>query len=243
MIMKKVIHEAESRGVAYHGWLVSNHTFSFAGYHNSKRMNFGFLRVLNDNKVIAGEWFTTHPHENMEIISIPLFGELKHQDNLWNQEIIRENEVQAISAGSWVLHSEFNNSDVQPLEFLQLRIQTQAYDITPSYSHKSFSSKQRINQWQLQVSGKKLDNVVMIHQDAYISRIFLEQGMKSVYKKYKKEHGVYFFLIEGKWVIAWEHLRPRDGIGIEYEWTDIHLHAKDNFDVLAIEVPMNKKNL
>lgn len=180
-----------------------------------------------------------HPSEDIEVIIIPLSGAMRYKDNKWNEFVLHPWDVHALSAWTWVMHSEYNDSDIESLKFLELRIQAKEHWIAPVCFQKFFSEIERINAWQMLVSGDKSDKVVTINQDAYISRIYLEWWKKSIYKKKRAHHGVYFFLIDGKGIIAWEHLRPRDGIGVETNHTEINLHAKTDFDVLAIEVPMS----
>ena len=178
--MKHIIHKAESRGYANHGWLKSYHTFSFAGYHNPERVHFGMLRVLNDDFVDAGMGFGKHPHDNMEIISIPLSGALHHQDSTGRDKIIQTGDVQIMSAGTGIFHSEVNASQVEPVTFLQLWIFPKVNNIEPRYDQKEFNVADRTNQFQVVVSPTQENDSLFINQDAWLSLIELEEGKEAL---------------------------------------------------------------
>jgi len=190
--MQPMYHDNQSRGLADHGWLKSRHTFSFADYYNPERMNFGILRVLNDDIVTPSMGFGTHPHENMEIISIPLSGSLRHQDSMGNKHIISTGEVQIMSAGSGITHSEYNNSPSGDVNFLQIWVLPKERDITPRYDQKVFDEGNRKNRFQLLVSPENSDKTVLINQDAWFSLADIEAEKQVTYEKNNKKNGVYF---------------------------------------------------
>ncbi len=235
--MKKTIHRAESRGHADHGWLNAHHSFSFANYYNPERIRFGTLRVLNDDIVQPGEGFGTHPHDNMEIVTIPLRGELAHKDSTGNKEVIRPNEVQIMSAGSGLTHSEFNNSKTEEINLLQIWVFPKERNIKPRYDQKVFNPEERINKIKTVVSPSDKD-ALWINQNAYFSITSLEKEKAVNYEIKSKGNGLYVFLIEGKIEIAGETLGKRDAIGLE-DLKDIEIKAAEKSEVLLIEVPMN----
>ena len=234
--MKKIIHKAASRGYADHGWLKSYHTFSFASYQNSERMNFGMLRVLNDDVVQPEMGFGTHPHRNMEIISIPISGALSHKDSIGNKRSIEVGEVQVMSAGTGLKHSEFNDSKIDAVNFLQLWIIPEIENITPYYNQKIFEALERKNKFQVLVSPKDKQVVgsLPINQQGYISMIDLDKGFETAYNL---KNGAYFFLIEGEVLIENENLKKRDAIGI-IETNKVNIKANKSSKLLVIDVPM-----
>ena len=234
--MKKIIHKAASRGYADHGWLKSYHTFSFASYQNSERMNFGMLRVLNDDVVQPEMGFGTHPHRNMEIISIPISGALSHTDSIGNKRSIEVGEVQVMSAGTGLKHSEFNDSKIDAVNFLQLWIIPEIENITPYYNQKIFEALERKNKFQVLVSPKDKQVVgsLPINQQGYISMIDLDKGFETAYNL---KNGAYFFLIEGEVLIEDENLEKRDAIGI-IEKNKVYIKANKSSKLLVIDVPM-----
>ena len=236
--MKKIIHKAASRGYADHGWLRSYHTFSFASYQNSERMNFGMLRVLNDDVVQPEMGFGTHPHRNMEIISIPISGALSHKDSIGNKRSIEVGEVQVMSAGTGLKHSEFNDSKIDAVNFLQLWIIPEIENITPYYNQKIFEALERKNKFQVLVSpmDKQVGGSLPINQQGYISMIDLEKGFETAYDL---RNGAYFFLIEGEVLIEDENLEKRDAIGI-IEKEKVYIKANKSSKLLIIDVPMIK---
>lgn len=235
--MEAVLHKAGSRGVANHGWLHSHHTFSFANYYNPERMGFGSLRVINDDIVAPGMGFGTHPHNNMEIISIPLAGSLKHKDTMGNEFIIKKGDIQAMTAGTGIAHSEYNASSEEDVNFLQIWVLPKKQNVTPNYSQKEFSDHERLNKLQLIVSPDGRHQSVEINQDAYFSMVNFDEGRSLTYSKYQKENGIYFFLLEGELAVHHESLHKRDALGIKNA-DDINLQAKASSELLIMEVPM-----
>jgi redox-sensitive bicupin YhaK (pirin superfamily) len=235
--MKKVIHKAATRGAANHGWLKSYHTFSFAGYQDSNRMNFGMLRVLNDDIVKPKMGFGKHPHRNMEIISIPISGELSHKDSMDNKRSIEVGEVQVMSAGTGLTHSEFNDSKTNEVHFLQLWIIPEVDNITPYYDQKKFGEGERKNQFQTVVSPKSnlVEGSLPINQQAYILMIDLDKDFEI---EYQLKNSAYFFLIDGAVSIADEDLEKRDAICV-LETTKVSIKASKQSKLLVIDVPMN----
>ena len=235
--MKKTIHKAVSRGLANHGWLKSFHTFSFANYFNPERMNFGMLRVLNDDIVQPKMGFGTHPHKNMEIISIPISGALSHKDSMNNQRSIEVGEVQVMSAGTGLTHSEFNDSKTTETNFLQLWIIPEKNEVTPYYNQKKFEESERKNKFQTLVSpkDKQVEGSLPINQQGYISMIDLENNFEI---EYDLKNSAYFFLIDGEVSIADEILNNRDAIGIE-DVEKVSVKALKKSKLLVIDVPIN----
>ena len=235
--MKPMYHENQSRGLADHGWLKSRHTFSFADYYNPERMNFGLLRVLNDDIVTPSMGFGTHPHENMEIISIPLSGTLRHQDSMGNKHIISTGEVQIMSAGSGITHSEYNNSSSEDVNFLQIWVLPKERDITPRYDQKVFDEGNRKNRFQLLVAPENSEETVLINQDAWFSLADIEAEKQVAYEKNDKKNGVYFFVIEGNVKIEGHDIKRRDGLGL-IDGETYPISAQTKTQLLAIEVPL-----
>lgn len=235
--MKTTLHKSNTRGVAEHGWLKSFHTFSFANYYNPERMGFGALRVINDDVVDPGMGFGAHPHRDMEIISIPLTGSLHHQDSMGNDFVIRAGEVQIMSAGTGVVHSEFNNSSTEKTNFLQIWVIPKETGGRPRYSQKEFSQKERLNKFQLIVSPDGRMGSTQIRQNAYFSLIDLEKGREVEYSKIQKENGIYFFVINGSLTVGIEELERRDGLEVFAE-DNLALKANETSNVLVMEVPL-----
>ena len=235
--MKKIIHKSNSRGYYDYGWLKTNHTFSFNEYYNPERMKFGMLRVLNDDFVSAGEGFGTHPHNDMEIVSIPLSGALAHKDSTGTEEVIYPNDIQVMSAGTGILHSEYNHSEKSETNFLQLWIFPDKKGHTPRYDQKTFEPEMRKNKLMTIVSPDKSKGNLWLNQDAYLSMADLDKGNSVNYKIRTKGNGVYIFLIEGKISVADEILSKRDSLGIS-EADELLLKAEENSRLLIIEVPM-----
>lgn len=235
--MKTIYHKADSRGHVDHGWLDTHHTFSFANYHNPERMNFGVLRVLNDDVVAGGMGFGEHPHRDMEIISIPLEGQLAHGDSMGNQGIISKGEVQVMSAGTGVMHSEKNANADKPVKFLQIWIIPNKMRVEPRYDQISITNRAKPNDFQQIVSPNKDDNGVRIHQDAWMHLAEFEKGKTKEYKINNRKNGVYIFMIEGKIKINDQVLEKRDGYGISAIESFV-VEAMENSELLLIEVPM-----
>ena len=239
--MKKTIHRSETRGLAEHGWLKSRHTFSFANYYEPKRMNFGVLRVLNDDIVQPGMGFGTHPHDNMEIVSIPLSGELAHKDSTGTKEVIKTGDIQIMSAGTGVTHSEFNNSESELVNFLQIWVFPKKKNINPGYAQKTYKDEVSLNKILNLISPEKGNNTLWINQDAYFSIANIEKEKSVKYDIHKKENGLYVFVIDGEIKIDGDTLSKRDAIGLE-DISNIEINALQNSELLFIEVPMDNQN-
>ena len=234
-IKNTIFHSADSRGLANHGWLISRHTFSFAGYYDPDRMNFGALRVLNDDIVKPGMGFGTHPHDNMEIISIPITGSLAHKDSIGREKEIKEGEVQIMSAGSGLTHSEYNFSKTKEVNFLQIWILPKVRNIKPRYDQKDFSSLLNENKLITVVSPDD-DEALWINQDVVMSLGRLKAGSKIEHKIKFRNNGIYAFLIEGKSIIDEQKLSRRDAVGF-FERKEISLEIIEDTTLLIIEVP------
>ncbi len=237
--MKGALHKSDTRGLANHGWLQSRHTFSFANYHDPERMGFGLLRVINDDIVQPRMGFDTHPHENMEIVTIPNSGELRHQDSVGNAQRIRAGEVQIMSAGTGITHSEYNGSDSELVAFLQIWVLPKFQNIEPRYGQQLFSCDDRKNKFQIVVSPDKDDNdgAIWINQDAWFSQGDFDKGQTGGYRIKREGNGAYFFVIEGAVTIADEQLQRRDGIGVE-DATNSDFEGAEDCQLLVIDVPM-----
>lgn len=239
--MKTIEFKASDRGYANHGWLEANHSFSFANYYDPGKTNFGALRVLNDDVIQANMGFSTHPHDNMEIITIPLEGALKHKDSMSEKWIpIETGEVQVMSAGTGVRHSERNNSLTEFINLFQIWIMPEEQGVEPAYDQMKFDPKDRLNTLQTLVSSynDEISGTLKIHQDARISRIDLRGDSVFTYKLKSKNHGVYVMLISGEISVADIIFEKRDAIGIS-ETNDFTIKANENSEILFIEVPMN----
>jgi redox-sensitive bicupin YhaK (pirin superfamily) len=237
--MKTVLHKAMTRGHANHGWLQSWHTFSFAGYHDPQRVHFGALRVLNDDTVAPGMGFGKHPHDNMEIISIPLSGDLEHGDSLGNTAVIRQGDVQVMSAGTGVVHSEKNKNSDQAVKFLQIWIFPNEKGVQPRYDQKSFSDSEKQNKLATVVSPVGTsDGGVQVHQNAWFHLGKLDKGTTVEYSLKKQGNGVYAFLLEGDITINEIALNRRDGLGIS-ETDTLTIQANSEAELLLMEVPMH----
>jgi quercetin 2,3-dioxygenase len=236
--MNTVVHKANSRGHANHGWLDSWHTFSFAGYHDPERIHFGALRVLNDDTVAPGMGFGKHPHDNMEIISIPLEGDLEHGDSMGTTAVIRQGDVQAMSAGTGIIHSEKNNNSDKPVKFLQIWIFPNKKNVEPRYDQKTISGDEKQNKLATIVSPVGTsDGGVQVHQDSWFHLSKLDSGKELTYELKKKGNGVYAFVLDGDIKVGEIELNRRDGLGIS-ESDSITIHANAPSEILLIEVPM-----
>ena len=235
--MKTIIDKAASRGYFDHGWLKTHHTFSFADYSNPKRMHFGALRVLNDDWVTPGNGFDTHPHKNMEVISIPLNGYLRHGDSIQNSETITPGDIQVMSAGTGIFHSEFNDSAEQQLEFLQIWVFPREENTKPKYNNYDVRSLLKKNELSLILSPDG-ETPAAINQDAWFSIGELDAGQIKEYKLHKKSTGVYLFVIEGEVEVNNTVLSKRDGAGF-YETDSITIEVLKDSRILLMEVPMN----
>lgn len=235
--MNKVIHKAETRGHANHGWLDSHHTFSFANYHNPERMHFGVLRVLNDDQVDGGKGFGTHPHDNMEIISIPLEGDLEHKDSMGNVAVIKEGDIQVMSAGTGIYHSEHNPNKDQAVKFLQIWVFPNEKNVSPRYDQISTIDIEKKNQFYQVLSPTPDDQGVWVHQDAWFSLGKFNKDTEDTYTIKRNGNGVYGFVLEGEVEIEGETLSKRDGIGI-WDTDSIKVKVKADAKVLLMDVPM-----
>lgn len=238
--MKTIFHPATERGQANFGWLDSHHSFSFGHWYNPEKMHFGALRVLNDDIVKAGAGFGTHPHDNMEIVSIPLKGALAHKDSTGTSKVINTGDVQIMSAGSGISHSEFNASKTDEVNFLQIWVLPKEKNITPRYDQKTFDVAERLNQWQIVVSPDEKEGGVWINQDARFSLAHIDAGKELVYTNRSENNGVYFFVLEGAAIVADSNLQKRDAIAV-WEQASLIVQAKENLEILAIEIPMQFK--
>jgi len=234
--MKTILHKANTRGHANHGWLNSYHTFSFAGYYDEERTRFGLLRVLNDDTVAAGMGFDKHPHDNMEIVSIPLSGDLHHNDSTGRSKIIKQGDVQIMSAGSGITHSEMNANKDKEVQFLQIWIFPEERNITPRYEQKTFSVEERKNTLQTVVAPDNA-NALWINQQAWFTLGNFDKDVTTTYQLHNKENGVYVFVINGDVSINDVELNKRDGLGIT-ETDSLHIKANSQTEILLIEVPL-----
>jgi len=238
MNAQAVLHKANTRGHANHGWLDSHHTFSFANYYNPERMHFGVLRVLNDDVVAPGRGFGTHPHDNMEIISIPLDGDLQHKDSMGNVATIRQGDIQVMSAGTGIQHSEFNANADKPVKFLQIWVFPNKRNVKPRYDQITLSLEDRKNKLQQILSPSADDEGVWIHQDAWFHLGRFDKSISTTYSLKKSGNGVYFFLLSGSLKINDTTLEARDGFGI-WDTENIEIQAlSDKTELLVMEVPM-----
>lgn len=234
--MKKILHKADTRGLANHGWLNSRHTFSFGNYYDPERMGFGALRVINDDVVQPSKGFGTHPHDNMEIISIPLSGSLRHHDSMENSHVITQGEVQIMSAGTGITHSEFNGSEAESVNFLQIWVLPKNRNTEPRYDQKEFSARERQGHFQVIVSPLEEDNGVRINQNAWFSLGDFSNASRGKYTLRNSGNAAYFFLLEGSIDIAGENLQRRDGIGL-IDCETIEFVARKDSQILVMDVP------
>jgi len=238
--MKTVIYRAKDRGFANHGWLQANHSFSFANYFDKDKIQFGALRVLNDDIIAPSMGFGTHPHDNMEIITIPLKGVLKHRDNMGDKWIpVVPGEVQVMSAGTGVQHSEINGSSNEHLCLFQIWIIPNKRHVAPRYDQKTFEAEVRKNKLQTLVTSidDNHEGSLKIHQDAIISRIDLDKNKTFEYHLKSKNHGVYVMTIHGDIDIDNQNLKTRDAIGV-YDTDGFTIATNEDSGILFIEVPL-----
>ncbi len=233
-----VLHKANSRGNANHGWLNSYHSFSFANYYNPERMHFGVLRVLNDDTVSPGMGFGTHPHDNMEIISIPLEGDLEHKDSMNNVSVIKHGDIQVMSAGTGIFHSEYNRNKDKEVKFLQIWVLPNKKSVTPRYDQITLDLKDRENKFEQILSPNANDAGVWIHQDAWFHLGKFEKNKKTDYSIKKKGNGVYVFILNGSATIENIALEKRDGLGV-WDTDKITVTSNvDNTEILLMDIPM-----
>lgn len=235
--MKTIYHAANSRGDANHGWLKSKHTFSFANYHNPERMGFGALRVINDDFVIGGQGFGKHSHRNMEIISIPLSGKLAHGDNIGNEGIIETGEIQVMSAGTGITHSEMNGDANEPAKFLQIWIIPNKMNVDPRYQQVRMDDIMQANTFNQVLSPNADDAGVWIHQNAWFSMGDFDKGLTQTYQLKDAHNGVYIFVLSGKVIVNDNTLNTRDGLGI-WDTNDFTVEIEEDARLLVMEVPV-----
>jgi len=233
-----VLHKANTRGHADHGWLNSHHSFSFANYYDPERMHFGVLRVLNDDTVAPGMGFSTHPHDNMEIISIPLEGDLEHTDSMGNTQVIRHGDIQVMSAGSGITHSEKNRNTDKLTRFLQIWVFPNARNVTPRYDQLVINKADRRNRFQQVLSPSPDDAGVWIHQDAWFHLGNFDANKDAAYTVKRKGNGVYVFVLEGSATVNGQAMDRRDGLGVRDEETLELKAGASGAEVLLMEVPM-----
>ena len=235
----QLIHKAATRGHADHGWLRTNHTFSFADYYNPERVHFGALRVLNDDYIAGGMGFGTHPHDNMEIITIPLEGDLEHKDSMGNGTVIKHGDVQVMSAGTGFTHSEYNHNKTKPVQLLQIWVFPNKRNVTPRYDQITLDVNERRNKLQQILSPNSDDEGVWIHQDAWFHIGRFDKNFETTYTWKKQGNGVYVFVIKGDITVNGTALNERDGSGI---WNTDSMSIQANSadaELLIIEVPMH----
>ena len=236
--MQTTLYKASDRGSADYGWLKPNYYFSFAQYHDPTKIHFGMLRVLNDDFIAGGGQFPPHPHDNMEIVTIPLTGAVHHKDNTGGEGIIRAGDVQIMSAGSGIMHSEANASATEPLTLFQIWLFPKIKNITPRYDQRTFDLNDRINKWQTVVSPLEQDQALWINQDARLSLSTLQAGQSLAYTNGFEGNGVFLVLINGKAIVNESTLNQRDALGIR-DTNQFTIQAIEDSALLAIEVPMH----
>ncbi len=232
-----IIHKANTRGRADHGWLNSFHTFSFSSYHNAERMHFGALRVLNDDTVAPGMGFGTHPHNNMEIISIPLEGDLEHKDSMGNVAVIKNGDVQVMSAGTGISHSEYNKNSTKPVKFLQIWVFPDKKDVTPRYGQMTLNPDDRLNKLQQIISPNHNDEGLWIHQQAWFYLGKFTEQQKIQHQLHNNNNGLYAFVLSGSLKLNNTQLDTRDGAGI-WNTNKVEFEMNSDSEVLLMEVPM-----
>ena len=235
--MQQEFHASSTRGFADHGWLQAKHSFSFASWFNRYRMHFGALRVLNDDIVAPGMGFGKHPHDNMEIITIPLKGSLKHEDSMGFSEVVHAGEVQVMSAGTGIHHSEFNASQTEEINLFQLWIFPNQQEVTPRYQQLGYENLDMKDAFLQLVSPNPDDDGLWIHQTAWIHMIDMSPNTMQTYTLKHPGNGVYLMNIEGEKVIAKQALGARDALGV-WETPSVEIQAKEQGRLLLIEVPM-----
>lgn len=232
-----IIHKANTRGHADHGWLNAYHSFSFASWYNPERVQFGALRVLNDDTIAAGMGFGTHPHDNMEIITIPLEGDLAHKDSMGNTETIKSGDIQVMSAGTGVKHSEFNPNADQRTKLLQIWVYPNKQNVEPRYQQITLNPEDRKNKLQQILSPNADDSGVWIHQDAWFHLGKFDKGVSATYNFKKEGNGVYAFILSGTITINGQELETRDGFGI-WNTNSFEIKATSDAEFLLMEIPM-----
>lgn len=235
--MKTIEYKADSRGAADHGWLNARHTFSFANYYDPNRMHFGALRVFNDDIVQGGTGFGKHPHDNMEIVTLVLDGKLRHKDSTGHEGVISPGEVQFMSAGTGVYHSEMNASESEPVNLLQTWVFPKKRDIEPRYGQKHFDYEGNKNRLVEVVSPDEGGESLSLNQEAWYQVGYFDKPTELTYEFHKEGQGVFAFVMEGEADIAGHNLTKRDAMGV-YDTEAISLNVSPNTKLLLIEVPM-----
>lgn len=235
--MKTILQKAGERGHADHGWLKTNYSFSFSNYYDPAKVHFGLLRVLNDDIIAGGMGFGMHPHDNMEIVTIVLEGAVRHQDSMGNTEVIRSGEVQIMSAGTGITHSEVNDSEDVPLKLLQIWVFPKEKNITPRYEQKILDLKKHVNSMEAVVAPDKENGALWINQDAWFLLGSYKEEMSFSYSPRKKGNGLYIFVIEGSAEVAGERLGKRDSLSVE-DYENLNIKAVPGAELLFIDVPM-----
>lgn len=235
---QSILHKANTRGEANHGWLKSAHTFSFANYYNPERIQFGALRVLNDDQVDGGMGFGDHPHDNMEIVSIALEGSLQHEDSMGNVAVIEPGEIQVMSAGTGIYHQEFNKEADKPVKFLQIWVFPNKRNVQPRYDQQKFDIENHKNELIQILSPNEADPGVWIHQDAWFHLGKFDQDTEISHKLHLPDNGIYVFVLKGEVTVDGQDLSTRDGLGI-WDTDAIHIKAKSGSELLLMEVPMH----
>jgi len=236
--MTMILHKAADRGSGDYGWLKPNYYFSFGQFHNPEKVHFGLLRVLNDDFIAGRGKFPTHPHDNMEIVTIPFTGALEHKDNTGGQGIIKAGDVQIMSAGSGVQHSEANASDTEPVTLFQIWVFPKERNIKPRYDQRNFNIDDRTDQWQIIVSPREEDAALWINQDARFALTKLSAGRSITYTNAFAGNGVFLVSINGKSKVGDIDLEKRDALGIS-DTDSFTITAIEDTELLAIEIPMN----
>lgn len=236
--MKTILQRAAERGSSDYGWLKPNFYFSFGNFYDPHKIHFGLLRVLNDDFIEGGGKFHTHPHDNMEIVTIPLSGAVHHKDNTGGEGLIKAGDVQIMSAGSGVLHSEANASATDMLNLFQVWVFPKVKNIKPRYDQRAFDMNDRINKWQVVVSPREEDKALWINQDARFALTKLEAGKTLTYENAFNGNGVYLVVINGTVKVGDEDLNKRDSLGV-WNTDSFNITATEDAELLAVEVPMN----
>lgn len=234
-----IVHQSNSRGTKNYSWLKAKHTFSFADYYNPERMNFGVLRVLNDDTIEPTYGFDMHSHKNMEIITIPIKGSLQHKDNLGNTSLIKKGDIQVMSAGSGIMHSEINIDTQEAVNLLQIWIIPNQLNVTPRYQQITLKPDERKNKLQLVLSPIKSETIVWIHQNAWFYLGTFENEIPTIHQLNDASNGLYIFVISGKMMINNQVLNERDAVALEHIQSVQLKSLEDNTEVLVMEIPMN----
>jgi redox-sensitive bicupin YhaK (pirin superfamily) len=237
--MKTVIHRSENRGHANHGWLNAKHSFSFASWFNPNLLHFGALRVLNDDEIAPGMGFGKHPHDNMEIITLVQEGALEHKDSMGNGSVMRANDVQVMSAGKGVFHSEFNHSQSEHLKLFQIWLFPDRNNVEPRYDQRTYLPEGRKNKWQeiIKPNTQEDGDGIFIYQQAWFNLADLDANTSITYQSKKEGNGAYIFIIDGDVSINGEQLKRRDAMGVS-EFNEVTITASSNARILVMDLPM-----